>query len=145
MNDISYGKYISVLYRHLQIIINHDLKEYNLGSGQYLFLIEVHIHEGINQRDLTSLMKIDKATTAKALIKLENLGYIDREKDVQDRRYYKIFLTDKGKKFMPILKDKLDNLSSTLIQGMTEEEKSTTSRLLDIMIKNAVNEVTLLK
>ena len=70
MNEVI-GKTMSILYRYRQIIINHKLRPYGLVSGQHIFLINIARHEGINQKDLTNLVKIDKATTAKALKKLE--------------------------------------------------------------------------
>lgn len=145
MNDISFGKYISVLYRYTQIIINHQLKEYGLGSGQYLFLIAIAKSPGINQKELTARMMNDKATTAKALSKLEALGYIERKKDEADRRYYKIFLSDKGEAFMPTLRSILQTLTSTLSTEMTASEIDQSKELLDKMLENAIKEVDRLK
>ena len=52
MNEVI-GKTMSILYRYRQIIINHKLRPYGLGSGQHIFLINIARHEGINQKDLT--------------------------------------------------------------------------------------------
>ncbi len=145
MNDISFGKYISVLYRYTQIIINHQLKEYGLGSGQYLFLIAIAKSPGINQKELTAQMMNDKATTAKALSKLESLGYIERQKDEADRRNYKIFLSDKGEAFIPTLRAILQTLTSTLSTEMTASEIDQSKELLDKMLENAIKEVDRLK
>ncbi len=145
MNDISFGKYISVLYRYTQIIINHQLKEYGLGSGQYLFLIAIAKSPGINQKELTAQMMNDKATTAKALSKLESLGYIERQKDEADRRNYKIFLSDKGEAFIPTLRAILQTLTSTLSTEMTASEIDQSKELLDKMLENAIKEVNRLK
>ncbi len=145
MNDISFGKYISVLYRYTQIIINHQLKEYGLGSGQYLFLIAIAKSPGINQKELTAQMMNDKATTAKALSKLEALGYIERQKDEADRRNYKIFLSDKGEAFIPTLRAILQTLTSTLSTEMTASEIDQSKELLDKMLENAIKEVDRLK
>jgi len=71
-----FGKYIAAVYRHQQILINHHLKSYGIGSGQYVFLVKIHENPGISQKELSKLVKIDKATTAKALKKLEQKGYI---------------------------------------------------------------------
>ena len=145
MSEISFGRFTSVLYRHIQIIINHMLKPYGFGSGQYLFLIAISKHKGISQKDLTSYMNIDKATTAKALAKLETLGFIRRIKDENDRRYYKIFLTEKGVNFMPILKSQLSQISDMLSEGMNEEQLSMTREVFEIMIQNAIKKVDELK
>lgn len=145
MLDISFGKYISALYRHNQIIINNALQSTGLGSGQYLFLISIARNPGINQKDLTTALNIDKATTAKALAKLEEHDYICRLKDKKDHRYYNIFLTEKGKDYLPELKTHLQQITSILSEGMTDEEIVLASRLFEIMINNAIKEVSHLK
>ena len=77
MNE-SIGKSMSIIYRYRQILINHKLKPYDLGYGQYIFLINIERNLGISQKELTKLVMIDKATTAKALKKLEENDYIYR-------------------------------------------------------------------
>lgn len=64
-------KYINIINRYHQIIINHELKPYGLGSGQYFFLLNIYENQGISQKELSNLVKTDKATTAKALKRLE--------------------------------------------------------------------------
>ncbi len=145
MVDVSFGKYISALYRHNQIIINNALQSTGLGSGQYLFLIAVAKNPGINQKDLTNALNIDKATTAKALAKLEEHDYICRLKDKKDLRYYNIFLTEKGMNYLPELKIHLQQITSILSKGMTDEEITLASRLFELMINNAIEEVNHLK
>jgi DNA-binding MarR family transcriptional regulator len=145
MQDISFGRYTSILYRNIQIIVNHHLKPFGIGSGQYLFLIAISKHDGINQKDLTAYLNIDKATTAKALAKLEELGYILRLKDAQDRRYYKIHLSKKGNSFMPTLREILNKTTITLSKDMTSEDQEKSRELFELMIKNALREVSNLK
>ena len=145
MLDISFGKYISALYRHNQIIINNSLKSTGLGSGQYLFLITIAKNPGINQKDLTARLNIDKATTAKALSKLEKHDYICRLKDKKDNRCYNIFLSEKGNDYLPELKGHLQEITKVLSKGMTQEEIVLAGHLFEIMINNAIEEVNLLK
>ncbi len=145
MNDVSFGKYTSILYRYNQIYINHQLKPYRIGSGQYFFLIAIHKHDGINQKELTKIMNIDKATTAKALKKLEENNMVTRLKDESDKRYYNIHLTEKGKEFMPVLRKILDDVTSIMSKGMSESDLEMTSYLLELMMKNVIEAVSDLK
>lgn len=144
MNEVI-GKTMSILYRYRQIIINHKLRPYGLGSGQHIFLINIARHEGINQKDLTNLVKIDKATTAKALKKLEENGYIYRQCDEGDRRYNQLFLTEKGHEMMPIIMSILVEITDDLIEGLTEEEKDHFSKCLDTMLNNSIKAVEKLR
>jgi len=145
MKNISLGKYNTGIYRHVQIIINNELNPYGLGSGQYIFLGQIAQFEGITQKELTEAIKIDKATTAKAVKKLMEQDYIYRIQDESDKRYYKIYLTKKGKDFVPILRKKLRNVSIILSKGMNEDQIDKASELLEIMLNNAVSAVEDLK
>lgn len=145
MDNISLGRYNTGIYRHIQIIINHELNPYGLGSGQYIFLHHIFNNEGQSQKELTSNINIDKATTAKALKKLEEGDYIYRAQDEEDKRYNKIYLTEKGKDFMPVLKEKLGTVTKILVKGMSEEEIILSNSLLAVMYNNAVEAVALLK
>ena len=144
MNEVI-GKTMSILYRYRQMIINHKLRPYGLGSGQHIFLMNIARHEGINQKDLTHLVKIDKATTAKALKKLEDSGYIYRQCDEGDRRYNQLFLTTKGHEMMPIIVSTLGEITDSLIEGLTEEEQNYFSKCLDTMLDNALHVVDQLR
>ena len=41
------GKYISLLHRKGSIFINRELSNYGIGSGQFMFLLELYIQDGI--------------------------------------------------------------------------------------------------
>lgn len=145
MQNESFGRYISVIYRYLQILLNNRLNSYGIGSGQYIFLSAIYNNEGISQKELTNLIKIDRATTAKALNKLEESGYVDRVKDTEDRRYHKLYLTQKGLEFIPILNSIQDDLTNMLSQGMSKEQYSETINSLNLILNNVQNAVEQLK
>jgi|LGOV01.1.fsa_nt_gb DNA-binding MarR family transcriptional regulator len=140
-----FGKYIDVIYRHQQILINHHLKSYNMSSGQYVFLLNIHDNKGISQKELSKLIKIDKATTAKALKKLEENGYIHRLVDKEDRRYNRLYLTDKGIEFIPTLIEILDKITETLIVGVGNEQYDETLEVLKLILNNVQASVKILK
>jgi len=142
MNQKSFGKHITGIYRHLQIIINHDLNPYGLGSGQYVFLGTLAQHEGISQKDLSQLIKIDKTTTAKALKKLEKEGYIYRLQDQNDKRYNQLYLTEKGKEFLPVMRKKLRNTTKILTKNMNEDQKDMAYDMLQLMMDNVTDAVS---
>lgn len=135
--DVSIGKWISVLHRYTQIHLSKELKPYNLGSGQHRFLLVLFHEDGISQEMLSSILLIDKATTARAISKLEKEGYVFRQVDPNDKRSYRVFITDKAKEFKPILKNILDNWSHQLANNFSEEEKEQLLDLLSKMSKNA--------
>ncbi|MGL5752897.1 MAG: MarR family winged helix-turn-helix transcriptional regulator [Paraclostridium sp.] len=82
------GKYISQIYRKGRTFINKELVQQDMGSGQFMFLIQLYKQDGINQEELTEKLSIDKGTTARAVKKLEEEGFVIRLKDESDKRAY---------------------------------------------------------
>ncbi len=140
LNDISNspGKYISILYRYFQKFISRELQELDIGSGQYSFLITLYKKDGISQESLVEALGIDKGTTARAILNLSEKGYIKREVDPNDRRSYRIFLTEKAFKAQPYINDALLRLNEIIMSGFSESERETASRILNKMAENIV-------
>lgn len=133
------GKWVSVINRYCHSYIAKNLKAYNLGCGQHAFLLTLYDNNGISQDMLSELLNIDKGTTAKAVKKLEEEGYITREVDSDDRRAYKLYTTEKALELIPHIIKVLDNCNQALSINFTEEEKDLALRLLRKMSENAVS------
>ena len=69
---------IGTLARTIHYLHDLHFKELALQRGQFIFLTRICENTGINQNDLSLLLKVDKSTTAKAVQKLTAAGYINR-------------------------------------------------------------------
>ena len=136
-NKHSITKWISILYRYGQSHISRQLSSYNIGSGQYIFLLALYKKDGISQEEISDHLKIEKATTAKAIKRLEKEGYIERSIDSSDKRAYKVFLTQKALDIKSVIYNLLKNWSAVLMTDLTENEKETIYLLLEKMAQNA--------
>ena len=91
------AKYISLIYRKGNCFINREVSKFGIGSGQIMFLMQLYNKDGISQEELSENLNIDKATTCRAIKKLEEQGLLTRVKDEKDKRAYKLYLTIKFK------------------------------------------------
>ncbi|WP_251859962.1 MarR family transcriptional regulator [Clostridium sp. Marseille-Q2269] len=130
------GKYISMLYRAGNCYINKELCKYDIGSGQYIFLLYLFNNNGCNQEEISTALNIDKGTTARALQKLESKGYVIKEIDKNDRRINHILVTEKGIKIKSNIMKVLRKWESMLYADFTEEEKN---ELLKLVEKASLN------
>ena len=130
------GKYISQLYRKGSVFINKEVSEYGIGSGQFMFLLELYINDGKNQEEIAETLKIDKGTTARALKKLEEQGFVTRIKDENDKRSNKIYLNDKAKDVREGVLDVLIDWNKEITKSLTEEEEEMLKSLLEKVCKN---------
>lgn len=125
------GKNISIVYRYSQVFLNPILKEYNLGSGQYTFLIHLFDNNGINQEQLTELVKIDKANTARAINKLVEKGYVLKKVSEEDKRSYKLYTTEKAESIKDSLNSIFDSWNNILLKDFTASEEAQLAAFLD--------------
>lgn len=130
------GRYISYLYRMGQCYINKELEPYNIGSGQFTYFMVLYNEDGISQETISERVKMDKATTGRAIKKLAEEGYVYRRRDLEDKRSYQIFLTDKGISMKPIIVNILKEWNSLLLEDMEISDKKSAVELLEKMAEN---------
>ena len=139
----SVGRYISHIYRNFHIYMHHKLEQYGLGSGQFHFLMMLYRREGTTQEALAEDLKIDKATCARAIQKLEELGYAKRQRNQQDKRCYNIYLTPKAIELKPTAMNILQEWTDRLLSDFSKEEKKQLFIFLEKLSKNTTYEQTL--
>ena len=129
-------KYIYLIYRKSRSFIGKSLEEYNIGQGQFMFLLELYIEDGRNQEELAEVLKIDKGTTARAIRKLEDNGFIIREKDEKDKRSNRVYLTEKGKSIKDNIFFVLDQWDKKMSEQLDKEERELMIKLLKKVCSN---------
>ncbi len=127
------------IFRTTQVYLDKVLKEYELSSGSYPYLLTLAENEGISQNKISKELGHDKAMSARTITKLIKLGYFNRKEDEDDSRAYKLYLTEKGKDVIPKVIDKIRKLIDIITRDLNEEEKITTMDSLDKILKNIKN------
>lgn len=136
MHNKRIGKNISIIYRYSQVFLNPVLKKYNLGSGQYILLAELFDNNGINQEQLTNLVKIDKANTARGIKKLVEEGYVTKIVCEEDKRAYKLYTTEKAEAIRHNLESIFDSWNDVILDGISKAEADQLFSMLDRIEKN---------
>ena len=124
------------IFRNTQVYLDKVLKEYELSSGSYPYLLILMENEGISQNRISEELGYDKAMTTRTLAKLINIGYLDRIKDDDDFRANKISLTEKGKDVSVKIREKIDELVQLITTDLNEEEKVITIESLNKILCN---------
>lgn len=140
MKQISFGKIFSAIHRHIACYINRECSDLGIGSGQFGFYIEIARNPGVSQEELSKKLWMDKATTAKAVRKLMELGYLERQRDEKDRRLFHLYLSESGKANYSEINRIRKNVTKVLSEGFSNEEKETLSRYLEIILRNIETE-----
>jgi len=135
------GMYISTIYRHMQILVTAALQPYGIGSGQLSFFFAIATIDGISQKKLSEELLIDKTTTAKAVRKLEEEGYVRREVNLSDKRYQRLFLTEAGKEVLPKIEEILGNSTLQSRAGISDKELEIMMFALHKVLNNVTEQV----
>ena len=138
MNEKSIGRLVSILYRRGLNHTGKQFKPYGISSSQFAFLAELFARDGISQEELASAICCDKATVARAMQRLESLGYIERKRSAEDGRVNLVYLTDKAHNFKPTLFSVLSNWTDTLVQGLSSNERTLVINFLNRLVENAL-------
>jgi len=122
----------------MQIRLNKEFVKFGFGSGQYMYLIHISYHRGITQKELSRDLAIDKGTTAKAIGKLIEQGYVFSKPDKNDNRSSRLYLTETGKNILPKVKRILNEMSKILKKDMNSIEEMNALSALRKISKNIV-------
>ncbi|BEU87509.1 MarR family transcriptional regulator [Selenomonas sp. TAMA-11512] len=136
-----YGKHISLLYRHSLSYGNQSMKNFGLGNGLYIFLAHLYDNEGINQEQLAEMVKIDKTTTARAVARLVDLGYVARKTSDFDHRAYILSVTEKGAALRSEFLQTLDAWYAPMLRGFTKNDQQLFLSMLEKALTNILDEL----
>lgn len=127
---------IGTLSRCIHSISDIKFKELSIQKGQFIFLTRICENPGINLVDLSSLLKVDKTTTTKAVQKLIAEGFIFKERDIEDKRMWRLFPENKAlNAYEKIIEEENRNIR-ICFNNFSEEEKSTVYKLIKRMSEN---------
>lgn len=139
MNEHRYTipRWMSILYRTGQMYLANRFEHLDIGKGQLIFLNALYRKDGLTQEEISYDLRIDKGTTAKALKKLEDQGYVTRTVRAADRRSYSVHLTDKALGIKDEVRKGFVEWRNILLQGLTDDEQEKMLDILEKMGRNA--------
>lgn len=135
MEKHNIGKSLFTIHRYFKLFLNYKLKNHELNSAQFMVLLVMIKKDGLSQETINQGLQFDKGFLAKIAKSLEKKGYIIRRINEEDRRAYKLFLTDKAKAFIPEISEILNEWHDTILEEMTHNEMEVLSSTLASMLK----------
>ncbi|MCX7571861.1 MarR family transcriptional regulator [Tumebacillus sp. DT12] len=141
MNTLPYvplGKWISILSRYGQMFMTRNLRPYEVGPGQLPVLMTLYDQDGVSLDTLSKVIVVDKATTTRAVLTLEESGLVTRVTDTLDRRVKRVFLTEKARQIKPDIIQTLGVWADVLTSPLTEEETISLITMLEKVAAAAV-------
>ena len=110
-------------------------KECGLHVGQEMILNQLWIHDGLSQSELAEKMEVHQATLTKSIKRMEAQGFVRRNRDSEDKRISKVYLTSKGVNLNNVVHFTWKKVENRSINDFTPEELLTLRKLL-LKVKN---------
>ena len=136
------GFMIADVARLYRLVFDREMQPVGLTRSQWWALVNVYYYDGINQKELSELIEIDKSAIAKLLGRLEAKGWIKKVADESDGRAQRIFLSQEIRPVMEriitlsdkLIEKSLENVSDTrlkALRGGIQQIDASLSEMLD--------------
>ena len=133
------GRLLSLTGRIYLHALNQRLASLDIHRN-YLALLHISEAEGrITQQELACMLETDKVSMVRNIDYLSAKGYVERTRNPEDRRKYSLTLTPKARKALPEIRDSFWQLNHLAFGGLSESEKESFYRMLQIIKNNLQN------
>jgi len=135
MKDIeqSIGFLFAKGYQRAWAIMREEIEPYDLTPPQFGLLAFLWQQDGLTQVELSEKAQIDRSTVGGLIDRLERSGLLERRQHPQDRRAYKIYLTEQGKSMEVTLSACAERATSRFTAGLNSDECAELRRILGIL------------
>jgi len=99
------------------------LEDINIHPGQPPLLFMLYHNSGITQKELAKKLNVTPPTVAVMLHRMEKHGLIKKKRDENDRRIYRVYLADKGKKVIEKIEEIVEEIEKISFNGFNEDER----------------------
>jgi DNA-binding MarR family transcriptional regulator len=110
---------------HLEPELEEALAEHGLTRPSFLVLVALDAapERRLSQRDLMASVRRTSGTLSVRLARLERAGYVERERDPDDRRGAIVTLTDRGHERVRAARPAYDETAARLAAGLPDAER----------------------
>lgn len=130
------GFLINDVARLMRRDFNRRAQHLGLTQAQWHTLVLLARHEGCNQVALADMLDVQPISLARVLDRLQDAGFIERRPDPEDRRAFRLYLTEKA---APILEQIWERGAETREAAMTGLPREAQEALAKMLISVRAN------
>ena len=135
MSD-SLGFMISDISRLMRKRFDERARLIGATRPQWRTIAMLSRNEGINQGGLAELLEIEPITLCRMIDRLEEAGKVERRRDPDDRRAWRIYLTPKARPVIEQLRAIADDMISEALEGIDEAQRVQLTQSLEAIRAN---------
>ena len=128
--DDSMGFLIADTGRAVKRALYVRIAQHNIRGGHWYCLRSLYQQDGITQRELSQRLGIKESSTVEMLRAMEAEDLVHRQRDTEDRRKVRVYLTKRALELQPTLMEILLELRQLMVSKMTKSEETLLKLLL---------------
>ncbi|KGF72831.1 MarR family transcriptional regulator [Neosynechococcus sphagnicola sy1] len=132
----SIGYRLKLLSQLLSRKFQDRLDPLGLTPFHWVVLCCLWQEDGLATCQIADQLRQVGGTITGVLDRMEDRGFIYRQRDLQDRRVWRVWLTAMGQELQQVLPPIALGVQEEVLQGMTPQDRAEISRLLDLLIAN---------
>lgn len=111
-------------------------KETGFGVGQWFALVTLERSDGMTQGEMSRVFGVDPARVSRVGRALEKEGLVRRERDPEDGRVMRLYLTDAGREALEKRPAVEEAVEARVRRVMSEDEVEELGRMLGLLAKS---------
>ena len=108
-------------------------RETGLSAPKWFVLVILSRHDGIGQGEISRLFEVDPSRVTRIGQGLESDGLVRRERDPEDNRVVRMYLTEEGQLRLRGLPDLNRRVEGRIREVLSEEEHEELRRMLGLL------------
>ena len=134
---------LSDVSRLLRSHFDQRARELGLTTrSQWRVLAHLGPNQGINQSALADILEIENMTLARHIDRLEEAGWVERRRDPDDRRVWRLFLSETALPMFDHMQELITETEAHVLAGFSEQERQQMMGRLEIMKSNILGKET---
>jgi MarR family transcriptional regulator, organic hydroperoxide resistance regulator len=108
----------------------------DMHRAQATLLCRLFLQNGITQSEIGEQLAIQGATVTNIVQRLEEAGLVVRQRDPEDNRLVRVYLTEAGREKERSIVAQFTRLEEAVFKGISQVERALLRRMLQQMLQN---------
>jgi DNA-binding MarR family transcriptional regulator len=129
--------YTTILYKDFTTFCDKELYEMGLSRGLLYFVLYLGRNPNCSPSNISQALHFDSGHTTRSIDKLVNTGFVIRKKSEEDKRVYKLQLTEKGNQVFEESRVLFSKWDEKIFEGISADERELLMPLLEKLISKS--------
>lgn len=139
--DATLGFSLAQAARLIRRTFDERARSVGVTRPQWQVLSVLRHNEGIKQGGLADLLEVEPITAGRMIDRMQEAQLVERRADPNDRRAWRLFLTERGRETIESLRPCVDETYAIALVGVSPEELASLIATLGKIRANLVRKV----